>query len=105
MTPEQFTQLMALLKELLITSRTYTLTGAADWPVLAVACIGLVGLLVYIWGDLKTTITGNRTEQKKELEKEEAERKRQDDMIWAAMRTCQEDCCPRRNHIEPQQGG
>ena len=100
MTTEQFTSLIGILKQL--ADQQYTITGAADWPILLMMCgvlgtlmLTIGGMVAYMWKDIKATIKENRSEWRVELDKEEIERKRQDDMIWSHIRECQEDCCPR----------
>jgi len=94
MNEEQFAQLLDTLHTIADgISQTYTLTGAADWPILAVM-VGLMVVMVgFMWNDLKSAIKDSDTLIKQELEKEVVERKEQDNHIWAAMRHCQEDCC------------
>lgn len=91
MTNEQFDRLIHVLGE----DRSYTLAGAADWYMLVAMVTVVSALIIYIWQDLKITIKDHRFEQKKDLDDEIAERKAQDDLIWEAMRHCQDDCCPR----------
>lgn len=78
MTPDQFQQLLSVLQK--IADKQYTLTGAADWPML-VAMGGLItGLIGFMWLDLRGKLVDNKTEHEK---------------LWRAMADCQDDCCPR----------
>lgn len=113
MTHEQFEQLILLLAK--IANFQYTLTDAADWPLLVALagvialCLGsIIGLLVYIHKDLKLTIKEKAGEWKEGLDKEEKERKEavqlcwdgwreEKDNLWTEMEKCQADCCPRGN--------
>ena len=65
MTPDQFTQLLAVLTKL--SERSYTLTGAADWPILATMAGLLIAVIGWMWVDLKATIREGRQEWKTEL--------------------------------------
>lgn len=78
MTTDQFNQLLIVLQK--IADKQYTLTGAADWPML-VAMAGLVSVLIgCMWFDLRGGMKENRSEH---------------DKMWKAMADCQDDCCPR----------
>ena len=90
----QFNELINVLK--IISESKYTITGASDWPLLVALVAIIVSLLVYIWQDLKNTMKENKVEWQIAIDKEEAEREKQDDYIWTAMRSCQDDCCPRK---------
>ena len=113
MNHEQFEQLLLLLAK--IANFQYTLTDAADWPLLVALagvitiCLGsIIGLLVYIHKDLKMTIKESRCEWKNALSKEIEDRKEavqicldgwkdEKDNLWTEMEKCQSDCCPRGN--------
>lgn len=83
MAPEQFQQLLVVLQK--IADKPYTLTGAADWPML-MAMGGMVSALVLLmWCDLR----GQMGENKKEHAR-----------IWQAQADCQDDCCPRGGRNE-----
>ena len=82
MTTEQFAQLLTLLEK--IASRQYTITGASDWPILLV--IG--GITFALIGAMWTDLRNNFREQK-------AEAKEERNLIWSALKDCQDDCCPR----------
>ena len=83
MTPEQFTQLLALIDK--IANHQFTIAGAADWPILATLGSGFFIVLAFMWRDLKATIKEGKSEWKGETEK-----------LWQAMSDCQHDCCPRK---------
>ena len=82
MTPDQFAQLLTVLKQ--IVARPYTLTGAADWPLLAFLCVVIFALIGLMWRDLRALIQSNKTSNEKETDK-----------IWKALSDCQSECCPR----------
>lgn len=84
MTPEQIQQLIVALKEIATGPKSYTLTGAADWPLLVIVGGAVVALICFMWADLRSSIKDGRTEWKTEV-----------DRVWQAMRECQDDCCPR----------
>ena len=85
MDQEQVQQVIAALKEISIgTTKSYTLTGAADWPLLVIVGGTVVALICFMWADLRASIRDGRTEWKTEI-----------DRVWQAMRECQDDCCPR----------
>lgn len=81
MSPEQFNIFMSLLERL--ANRSYTLTDAADWPVLIVVGTALVGLICFMWLDLRSVVKDNKIEAKKDIE-----------TLWNALRTCQNNGCP-----------
>lgn len=83
MTPEQFSRLLEVLEKLANKS-SYTITGASDWPILAVVGAIIVALIGAMWSDLRGTIKENKAEAKSDI-----------NLLWAAQRDCQEDCCPR----------
>lgn len=79
MTTEQFTQLLIILQK--IADKSYTLTGAADWPML-VAMGGMLVLLIgCMWADLRGKFAANDQEHNR---------------LWRAHMDCQDECCPRR---------
>lgn len=102
---EQFTQLLAALKGM--GPQQYTITGAADWPMLLVIGGMLVGAVAMMWADLRSKLSTHQTDLRAELaDLKTTNAKEHDDMkkantksnddIWAAMRDCQDDCCPRK---------
>lgn len=93
MSPEQFNQLLAVLTKL--ADRTYTLTQAADWPILAIMAGLLLAVISRMWVDLKATIREGRREGKNELAEFKAEHEKEHSRIWQAHRDCQVDCCVR----------
>lgn len=78
MTPDQFQQLLLVLQK--IADKPYTLTGAADWPMLMALGAMISALIGAMWIDLR----GNNKDNKDEHGK-----------LWKAMADCQDDCCPR----------
>ena len=86
MDPKQFEQLLVVLGKL--SEKQYTLTGAADWPMLVICggCLGgmLVALICFMWKDLSGKIDGYKTDNEKSH-----------DLIWKSQQECQKECCPR----------
>ena len=97
MTPEQMQILLKALESL--QNSKWTLTGALDWPIFiwATSFFGslIVGLICYMWRDLKNAIKDNKSELRTQLKEEIKEREKQDNIIWKAVHECQEKCCPR----------
>lgn len=93
MTAEQVEQTLKLLQRIAETlSGTYTITGAADWPILAALAAVILGLIALMWRDLKATIRDKDDIIRRDLEHEVTERKRQDDLLWSGMRDCKQEC-------------
>jgi hypothetical protein len=97
MTPEQ---LLEALRH--IPSMQYTLTGAADWPILAAMCgvlafIGVifVALVGFMWKDLRSLISQNRSDGKDDLLQHATSNTNEFRSLWSALKDCQGDCCPR----------
>jgi hypothetical protein len=87
MTPDQFNQLLQVLER--IASKQYTITGAADWPILLVLGGLLVSVLGFMWHDLRGQLKDHKDDNEKDI-----------DLIWEQQRRCQEDCCPRHSYKE-----
>lgn len=88
MNAEQVNQLLNLLAKIaenISKPQPYTITGAADWPLLLVLGFVLVGLIGWMWKDLKDAMRENKAERTKAI-----------DDIWNEMERCQHECCPRR---------
>ena len=83
MTDQQFSELLAILRQ--IASQQYTITGAADWPILVALGGVILGLIAFMWVDLKSTIKGDKNDLSKDI-----------DNLWQAHRDCQAECCPRK---------
>lgn len=83
MNTEQFAQLLQALEK--IATKTYTLTGAADWPLLLVIGGLLVAVLGAMWHDLRTQLSVHKQDNEKDI-----------DTIFEIQRRCQDECCPRR---------
>ena len=91
MTPEQFAQLLKLLEKL--TDKSYTITGASDWPAL-VAVGGLLLLAVIaMWADLRSALKDSRCDWQRDLAAHKDDNIKAMDNIWAAHRDCKDDCC------------
>lgn len=93
LSPEQFTQLMGLLKQL--ADKPSTITGMQDWPMLAITC-GMFGgvLLMMIGGGLGYILST--------IERDRKENREEHCRIWQAQSDCQDDCCPRGNGNQPR---
>ena len=86
MDPAQINKIVSALEKIASApSAVYTITGAADWPLLVVLGGAVVALICFMWADLRSTMKENRTDAKTDI-----------DTLWKAMRECQDDCCPRR---------
>lgn len=111
--PDQFAQLLSVLAS----PKVYTLTGAADWPMLVAVC-GLFWAIIValggvMWFDLRNSLSAGEQRWQKavdahalELDKKCRENKEQldkhearDDVRFAeahnAIKECRADCCPR----------
>ena len=120
MTPDQLQQIIAALKEIAAQSKSYTLTGASDWPLLVVvggilmALLGVMaGMIGLMWADLRNNIREGKAEWQAAVEKHEQELdekcaanaqlmrdveariKGEITTIWQVVTDCQSDCCPR----------
>ena len=114
MTPEQTAKLIELLSKIadaLSTPKPYTITGAADWPVLLVVgailaiMFGLIGGLIRLmWSDLKLSMRDNRSEWKEADASAQLREEKEHDLLWSALRDCQGDCCPPRVGHVPEPG-
>jgi hypothetical protein len=89
MNPDQTRMLLEALDKIAsaMQGQAYTITGASDWPILATVGGALVVVLGFMWRDLRSVIKEVKTEGRSG-----------DDLIWAALRDCQNDCCPRKKH-------
>lgn len=105
MNPDQVQLLLQHLGKIAdnIAGRPYTITQAADWPILVVVGGGLVALIAVMWHDLKGTMRdgkeemkGIRAEWKGDLLQHKEENEKSLDLLWQAHRDCQADCCPRK---------
>jgi len=100
MQPDQFDQLMTVLRSL--TPGTYTITGAADWP--GIAAVGglFIAAMGFMWRDLRASndklidaIKELRTEGKTDLDKLKEDHEKVHKNLWDAIEKCQAVCCPR----------
>lgn len=87
MNPEQISRLLDLLEQIAKKDQTYTITGAADWPILAFGFGFLVVLIAALWGSVLAAIKTNKGDTERDI-----------DNLWSGMRDCKNDCCePLRN--------
>jgi len=104
MTPQQLEQLLVALNRVADKMGNYTITGAADWPILAALCGVIIAMIGYMWHDLKGILKADRaswqgavSDIKIELSNTRRDcfdyAEKEDSKIWAAMRDCQADCC------------
>ena len=111
MSPEQFQQVLALFKE--ISLRPYTITGAADWPLLVALMAIITGLIGVMWADLRKSMAAGESRYQRVVDAHSTEidekcaanavlmrdiethHTKITDALWQAMRDCQADCCPR----------
>lgn len=96
MNPEQISQLLNLLER--IAARNYTLTGAADWPILVAVGGLLIGIIGMMWADLRTSIKESRREWQEAMKEHRVENEKNSNILWEALRHCQDDCCPPRGN-------
>jgi len=82
MTEENIARLINAIES--IANKQYTISGAADWPMLIAIGSVLLTVIGFMWIDLRGKLTEGRTDTRKEL-----------DTIWQAMKDCQSECCPR----------
>lgn len=88
MTEAQTTKLLETLDSIantLANPKTYTITGAADWPIAAFIVAGMAALIVMMWRDLKSAVKDNKSENKSEFDK-----------LWAAIRAIEARCLSHR---------
>lgn len=100
MTQEQISQILRLLEQ--IANRPFTITQATDWP-MVVVFFGIFGIAIGLfWRDVgmridavKEKINEFKNDDCRAHDLIKAEFEKADGIIWAAMRDCQADCCPR----------
>lgn len=79
---EQVERVLGLFESLIEKKQMYTITGAADWPILAF-CLGfLVLLIAAMWKDLRGGIQDNKSDNERDI-----------DNLWKGLRDCKNDCC------------
>lgn len=76
--PDQFKELIIVLRQLV--DKPYTLTGAADWPLLMALAGIIISLIVFNWHSIAKKIDDHQDREDKEHKD-----------IWRAI----DDCCPR----------
>ena len=114
MTAEQFAQLLAVMTA----PKMYTLTGAADWPMLVKSLSLSWGLVVVLggamWADLRKaqsisdsrwqkdmadhakTLDEKAHDNKVSIERVDAKVETRFNAVLETMKDCQAECCPRR---------
>ena len=115
MTDDQLPQLISALKQLsdsmAHSQMTYTIAGAADYPILMVMGGILVAIIGFMWVDLRATIKDHRVEWESHLTRHCQDDKEAVNLLWAetrdirgeiekqtskieqAMKECQGKCC------------
>lgn len=89
MTQDQVLLLLKLLEK--IADRQFTITQATDWPLIVVFASIMVSMVVFFRQDLKRQFD----DIKEIIKTTKNEDEKQHDLIWAEIRSCQEECCPR----------
>lgn len=74
-------------------AESYTITGAADWPIIVVLGGVVIALIGFMWVDLKATMKDNRNEWKVDLSKETGLLWSESRAIRKEMKECKEKCC------------
>lgn len=81
----------------------YTITGAADWPILLITGVGFISLIIYIWqsamsyiGKVELAVTSLRGDLFLELKEHDKDNKSDFDKWEMMIKDCQNDCCPPR---------
>jgi len=75
--------------------QTYTLTGAADWPLLMAVGGLLLAAICAMWADLRGAMRDSRTDWKTELAQYKKENEKDINALWDEHRRCkQERKCP-----------
>ena len=77
-------------------SHSYTITGAADWPILMVAGGLIVAMVAFMWRDLRSLLKENKVEWQKALADHKIDNEKEINNLWSAMRDCKDDCCSRK---------
>ena len=95
MAPESARQIADALNGIAskLSQPTYTLTGAADWPILYIVGGIVIVMIGIMWADLRGTIKDNRTEWKADLDKETNILWKETREIRQNMKECKEKCC------------
>lgn len=102
MNPEQISRLLDLLEQIAKKDQTYTITGAADWPILAAIGIIIVALIGAMWNDQRSGMKEYKTDLLVAIKDVKDDSRDDIDNVWKAMRDCKTDCCraPRSNGKE-----
>ena len=97
MTDIQIEHALKLLEKIVEQANHYTLTGAADWPLLVAIGGILIGLLAWMWAHLHATIQQHRDDLRTMLTELKQDGQQQARVLWKALEECQNQCCPRRH--------
>lgn len=93
MSPEQISRLLDLLEQISSRGQTYTITGAADWPILVIICGILVFLIGAMWNDQRASRKEDKADLLLAIANVKKDNKSDIDNIWKGMRDCKNDCC------------
>jgi len=92
MNPMQFSEFIEVLERLL--ARQYTITGAADWPllltiggVLGAVLMMLIAIIGFMWRDIRAVVKDNRGEWREELMRLEAKNEDAHKDLWDELKT------------------
>jgi len=90
MNPMQFSEFIEVLERLL--ARQYTITGAADWPllltiggVLGAVLMMLIAIIGFMWRDIRAVVKDNRGEWREELLRHEEKNENAHKELWGAL--------------------
>lgn len=98
LTPEQIKMLLDVLNKIAanLSDKNYTITGAADWPILLVLGGLILSMVAFMWRDLRSVLKESKEDWREKLAEHKVENEKNFDLIWAAHRDCERECCPRR---------
>lgn len=71
MNNDQFMELIKIFEK--ISNKSFTITSAADWPIVAILGGTIAALVVFMWKDLRTTVTDSIKELSTELKEHKNE--------------------------------
>lgn len=98
MTPEQIKMLLEVLNKIAVNLNRgdYTITGAADWPILLVLGGMILAMVAFMWRDLRSVLRESKEDWRDKLHEHKSDNEKNFDLLWAAHRDCQSECCPRK---------